>query len=320
MTDTPFPDLITPWRTYKDAQWRAFPCRSNRASALGGDCERQLVYSRTHWQEAQKPDFGLRVIFEEGDKHEEAVLADLRKAGLRILEQQVALEWREYQITGHLDAVVLHEGQAVPFDVKSMSPHIWGSIFPESGVFAWAQVAEGFGKKPWLRKCAAQVQLYGLMKNVDLGILVCIDKATGLLAQVNVPLDWDYAESLIQRAVRINEHVAAGTLPDRIPFHEETCPRCDFFHICLPDMVGRDPLIFLEDETVEEILHERSLVVAQAKEYDRLDKRAKDWAKARAEKKIQIGRFLVEKKPHGPNGTRVEVTEIMMEERDGATT
>src|SRR5437867_568445 len=71
------------------------------------------------------------------------------------------------------------------------------------------------------------------------------------LAQVTVKLDYDYAESLLRRAERINAHVEAGTLPERIPFNEEVCPRCPFYALCLPDFEGKDPIAFLEDETVE---------------------------------------------------------------------
>ena len=51
-TTTRCPDLLSPWKNYKATLHRQTPCHSNRASQLGADCERQLVYWRTRWEDA----------------------------------------------------------------------------------------------------------------------------------------------------------------------------------------------------------------------------------------------------------------------------
>ena len=305
-----FPDLITPWRAYKAGLYKQQPCNSNRASNLGSDCERELTYWRTIWQEAAPPSLDLQIIFGEGNKHEREILIELQRAGIRVIEQQTTLEWREYQITGHVDCVVVHDGAGIPVDIKTMSPNVFDMVFKRgSGVYVWDEVRDAFQRKPWLKKYLAQITLYCLMRNVDKGLFICLNKATGALAQVSVDLDYSYGEMLLRRAARINEHVRAGTLPDRIPFNESVCPRCAFYTLCLPDHVGKEPIAFLEDATVEALLDEREKAEAARKVFEDADERVKSYAKARPERMISIGRWTLEKKPHG-KGTRVDISSI----------
>jgi CRISPR/Cas system-associated exonuclease Cas4 (RecB family) len=237
------------------------------------------------------------------------VLKALQEAGVQIVEQQRAMEWKEHQIIGHVDAVAVIDGQSYPLDVKSMSAHIWDSIFTRGkGVYQWSEVGDRF-MRPWLRKYLGQVILYCLLKETEEGMLICKNKSTGALAQVNIPLDYSYAESLIQRADRINRHVSLGTLPDRIPWDDACCGKCKFLAICLPDRVGKDPLVFLEDSTVVEMLDSRARLEEAGREFKRIDEKVKDWAKARPETKIAIGPFLVEKKV-SPKMTRVEIVRV----------
>jgi hypothetical protein len=305
-----FPDLISRYYEYKSKGIKRYPCHTNRASSLGSACERELVYDRTSWEQAELHDVDLQVIFDEGNVHEAAVLKDLAEAGLRLVEQQSPLEWREYQITAHPDAVVVVDNLPVglPLDVKSMSPHIWDGIFRKGkGVYTWEEVGQHFTTKPWLRKYCAQITIYALLKNCEHGgILVCKNKGTGALAQVNIPLDLEYGEQLLKRAERINRHVQLGTLPDRIPWDEDVCGKCKYLSLCLPERVGKDPLVFLEDSTVEAMIDERARLEESGKEYDKIDTRFKEWAKARPETKILIGKYLVTKKATA-NRTTVKV-------------
>ena len=305
-----FPDLVRPVYDMHAARSKVSPCHTNRASSLGEDCERRLVYDRTAWQHAQPPSLELQLIFEQGNRAEGDVLRDLQEAGLQVLEQQVALEWPHFGITGHLDAIVVHEGEAIPLDVKTMSPNIWGSCFQRGGgVYEWSEVSESFASKSWMRKYLAQLTIYALLKNIDRAMLLCIDKSTGQLAQVNVRVDFEYAEFLLQRAERINGYVVHGTLPPRIEFSEDGCPRCPFYAHCLPDQQGKDPLAFLSDATIEKLLEEREVKKDPGQEFARLDDQAKAWAKAREEDRIAIGNFLVVKKIQ-KNGVRVNIERI----------
>jgi len=191
-----------------------------------------------------------------------------------------------------------------------MNPHIWTGLFKlGAGVYRWRDVALGFGSKPWLRKYLAQVTLYSLLKGSEKSLLLCLNKSTGELAQVDVPLDYDYAEEILRRAERVNAHVDAGTLPERIPFDDSVCPRCPFYALCLPSHIGRAPIAFLEDDEVEWLLEERAHHAEDALAYRKLDERVKAWAKARDEERMTVGRWLIVKRPFA-RGVRVDVSAI----------
>ena len=167
------------------------------------------------------------------------------------------------------------DGESRPLDVKSMAPHIWSAIFRDGmTVYDWTEVKDQFNKKPWLRKYLAQINLYCLMRASERGVLLCLNKTSGALAQVVVEIDYDYAESLLDRAERINKHVAEGTLPERIPFDDQVCPRCSFYGRCLPEQQNSDPIVFLEDSTVEQLLDERAEHAERARVFKRADVRA----------------------------------------------
>jgi CRISPR/Cas system-associated exonuclease Cas4 (RecB family) len=284
------------------------PQNSLRASSIGDPCDRRHVYSLTRALDQLPIEVGLQRVFDEGNIQERAVVRELQEAGIDVHEQQRALEWREYNITGSIDCVI-HPGNVV-CDIKSMSPHIWGSIFQRGpGVYQWSEVAEKFNSKPWLRKYRAQITIYLLMKDAEMGMLLCKDKSSGALAQVDIPLDYEYGEELLKRAERVNAHVKEGTIPERIQFDEEVCPSCAFYHICLPERVGKDPLVFLEDAKVVEVLDDLEVASQAGQIYLELKEKATSWAKAREENKISIGHWLVEKVPHG-NGVRVLFTRI----------
>ena len=87
------PDLISAWKAYKSSLYKNYPCVSNRVSRLGGDCERELVYWRTNWEEAARPFLPLQILLQEGEKHEREALLELQRAGIQVIEQQCSLEW-----------------------------------------------------------------------------------------------------------------------------------------------------------------------------------------------------------------------------------
>jgi CRISPR/Cas system-associated exonuclease Cas4 (RecB family) len=294
------PSLVKKYYDHATAQIKVWPCHSNRASSIGGDCERQLVYERTSWDQKTPHEVDLELIFREGRVHEEAVLRDLRAAGIEILEQQTALSWPEYQLTGHVDGVIVVDGKAVPIEIKSSSDHIWRSIaYRGRGVYAWHEVERAFQGKPWLRRYLAQLQVYMLCKNSDVAILLMKNKSTGALLQINVPLDYGYAESLIQRCERINAHVAAGTLPDRIPYGEDTCGECPFAHLCLPDMpAGKKAIAFVPDEEAAKKFDARAAAEDASQTFKDMDEWVKSWAWERYpdNDRIAVGHWLVEKK------------------------
>ena len=269
---------------------KSWPCHTNRASGIGHDCERHLTYTRTAWADRLLHDVDLERIFAEGRIQEQAVMAELAAAGIEVIEQQRPIDdlMARYQISGHMDGVINDNGTAIVLEIKSMSDPIWSSVARRgAGVYEWSDVAEAFQSKPWLRKYFAQMCIYMLGKNTERGVLLLKNKSTGALAQVNMVLDFAYAESLLQRAERINAHIAAGTLPERMAFDDLVCGRCDWRHLCLPDMPAV-AIAWLPDDAVAYMCCRREELDPARKEFADVDARVKAFAKAREEPRIVV--------------------------------
>jgi hypothetical protein len=109
---------------------KIFHHKSNRASALGHPCVRNLTYWRIPKYVALVPPYSpeLQVIFNEGNLHEKAVFQRLEEAGITILEQQRPFYWDKYDIAGSIDAKILFNGKVYPAEVKSISPYKWTKL------------------------------------------------------------------------------------------------------------------------------------------------------------------------------------------------
>lgn len=261
---------------------RQSPCHTNRASELGHPCDRYLVFLRTRWQEASLHSPELQLIFDEGLLHEQAGSRQLEAMGFPILEQQRDYEWKEYQITGHIDGKILISDVLRPYEFKSMSPWIWEKTQTLDDLHT--------AKQPWLRKYPAQVMLYTLLANASEALLILKNKLTGRLKDLLVPLDFTYAESLLKKAERVNAHVAAATTPAPIPWEEAICGTCRFGHICLPE-AKREALQFVAFPELEAKLRRRADLEAAKREYDTLDKEVKEVVKGQT--KVVVGDFLI---------------------------
>lgn len=257
--------------------YRVSAVRSNRAGVLGHPCLRYLTYLRTRWEEMMPPEPELLQIFREGRVHEQAVLDQLREAGYNVILQQYPFAYRErpeLMISGKIDgAILLRDRRTIPFDVKSFAPATWHQIEEHN------EMSVREHRHYWVRNAYAQLLLYDLMDNQEVGLLFCKNKATGQLKQVEVYLDFAYAETLLQKAAAVNRHVAAHTLPDRIPYSQAICGRCDAFAMCLPDEALRVGATLVDDPAFEAQLTRRAELEAAASEFKRLDEAIKERVK-----------------------------------------
>jgi CRISPR/Cas system-associated exonuclease Cas4 (RecB family) len=259
---------------------RRTPCKSNRASELGyavpqlQGCLRRGVYARTAWAMRELPEPATLLVFREGQNQEAMVMRDLAAAGVTVIEQQSSFEWAEYNITGHLDGVLLDQEtqKTYPLEVKSMAPHIYDTITE----FA------SFKEYAWTRAYMAQITLYMLLKNVDQGVFLLKNKSTGGLKQVNVGLDYELGEWCIAAAEEINAAVAAGTLPEKIG-DREACKRCPFKGHCLPEIAWGVPLAIKDDPDFEKRIARALELRPMAREYDSVWDLVRDEAKASME-------------------------------------
>lgn len=270
-------DMVQAVLDMKAKSIKRMPCHSNRASSLGyfvpelEGCLRRGVYERTRWQEKELHSAETQLIFDEGNSQEVLVLRDLAAAGVQVIEQQTMYEWKEHQISGHIDGKIIDNGEAIPLEIKSMNPNI----------FATMKTFEDMKRKPWTRAYMAQVMMYMLMQNVDRAVFVLKDKSNGSLRQIEVGLDYDLGEYCIRTAEAINEHVRADTLPDRIT-DRETCKRCPYKMVCLPDIDFGVPLKIVDDPEAEERITRTQELKEDSAEYTKLWKLVSSEAKAQA--------------------------------------
>lgn len=259
---------------------KQFPVNSNRASDLGHACVKYHVLNRTKWQERELHGPELQAIFDLGNAFEQIIIKDLEEAGIAVIEQQRPFEWKEYQITGHIDGKLMYDGKVYPFDAKSCSPYVFDYISDINSLKK--------GKYPYLRKYPTQLNLYLLMANMDEGVLVFKNKVTGALKEVWMNIDYELGEETLKRAEAINKHLADGTVPEGInnPFW---CDDCPYKHICLPEQQGVE--FEVDDSELADMLDRMEELKPYVSEHKELDELVKKMTEGRP--KILAGNWVV---------------------------
>ncbi|MEM5810151.1 MAG: hypothetical protein QW156_04665 [Candidatus Aenigmatarchaeota archaeon] len=258
---------------YINSRRKVIPCNSNRASMLGHPCLRHIVYWRTQWENALLPEVDLQYIFEEGREQEQAVLRLLQNAGIQVIEQQRSFEWKEYQITGQIDAKILLDNKAIPLEIKSMSPYNFNSIESFEDIKK--------SKKYYIQGYVTQMQVYLLLTNSEIGLLALKNKSSGKIKFIECELDYEFAESIIKKAETINEHIKNLTLPDRIEPDDEVCGTCPFRHICLPERKAEGQFEISEGEELYDKLLRWYELKPIVNEYNELDDEIKKFSEGK---------------------------------------
>jgi len=271
------PDFVTQIKEMIVKGDKRYPCYSNRASSIGyfvpelEGCLRRGVYERTNWQDKEAYNSNSLLRFKEGNSQETILLNDLSVSGIQVIEQQSSFVWEKYQISGHLDGVIVIDGKSVPIEIKSMAPNIFSGI----------KTLEDFKKKPWTKAYLAQIQIYMLFKNIDTAIFFLKDKSSGDLKQINVELDYEIAESCVKTAEIINNHVDTKTLPERIT-NIDKCKECPFKLLCLPGLNFGTELKIEQDTEFELKLDKYLSIASISSECEKLWEVIKNRAKASA--------------------------------------
>jgi CRISPR/Cas system-associated exonuclease Cas4 (RecB family) len=272
---------------YYESRLKVYPIHSNRASELGNKCLRYHVLSRTRWQEKTVHDATLEMIFALGNDFERIALRELDAAGVRVIEQQKPFSWPEYQITGHVDGLIEAEDKKYyPLEIKSTSPFMFDSIKTLHDLTR--------SRYPYMRKYPTQLNLYCLMAGIDKGVFLFKNKSTGAYKEIWMPLDYQLGEETLKRAEKINEHIKAGTTPERTA-DETWCERCAFLHICLPERIGDEVKVVDTDEAGLLINRIRE-IKPLASEYTGLTQRLKALLEDMRASKLLCGDYFIERR------------------------
>ena len=267
----PRPDISGDILTALASKRKTLPVHTNRASMLDDPCERRLVYWRTAWEKAQPVEVSLQGIFETGNELEpiiERILADVGRRSTprwRIIagQQGITDDFLRLDQMNDLLRATGEWGTLAVCDVKTCSPHVWNSLSDY----------ESLERYFWTRKWRGQLMNYALGMNQEACLLLAVNKTN--LYQVKpiwFSLDLEYAERLLQKAERVNTHVAAGTLPEQINQPDE-CSRCPFNQVCNPDLQASGNVRLCVNEELEDLLTRRAELETARKEFDRVDKR-----------------------------------------------
>lgn len=260
-----------------------YPQHVNRASNIGHPCPRYLTYCRTHWQEKRLHDVGLQRIFDLGNLFEQAVMEDLREAGLYVEEQQSTFYDERYKLSGHIDGKLPLNGRRYPIEIKSMSPFVWDKI---------SHWQDFLGQKsPYLRAYPYQMMTYLLLNSEEVGLMFLKNKVSGELKQLDIPLDYDLGETVLQKCETINAHVDAKTLPDRIEWEEPVCGQCSFLEPCYPGRDFGEGLRVVDDAELEAMLKKREELTKAFKDYQEVDATLK--AAVKEKTGLVIGDWLI---------------------------
>lgn len=270
-------------------QIRQYPCHINRASEIGHQCSRYLVYCRTHWEQRQIHDVGLEFIFEGGRYIEQLALRRLETAGFELSNQGRDFHDKKYSISGHVDAFIgkpRHTDGSpnaqFPLEIKGISPYDWDKIDSAEDML--------LSPKPWLKKYPGQLQMYLFLSEQPLGVFYIINKLTYRGKAIWLPLDYDYCEDLIKKAEQVNAHCANGTLPER-NLDADVCMKCPFRHICLPDLKNVEGITFIDNEDFERDLDRLNELKPAKSEYEKIDKRIKKLVEGKDN--LNVGDWLI---------------------------
>jgi len=266
----------------------------NRASEAAHPCELFLILSRTKNELRQMHDVVVQRIFEEGNFQEEAVLRTLRDAGLKIIEQQRAFDWKKCELSGHIDGMIAVDGQKIPLEIKSASPNSFYAI-KSAGPMDLIH-----SKYYWQRRYPAQILLYMLMSNSERGVLLFKNKVNGELKQIDFQLNDEtlaYCEEILKKLERVNasvkEILAGAEVPKPSHFMEEckTCPFRDTW--CFPNRDYGPGYEIATDNQLTHKLNRWAELAPMVQEYEQLDREIKELVKG---KNLVVGDFIIETK------------------------
>lgn len=264
---------------------KVYPCEHLRASNLGHPCERYLYMLIKHWDEQKPHDVGLQNIFDLGNTLEEHTIKNIREAGFEAFTPtQRAWRIEKPLITGREDIRIKDEnGELLPVEIKGLSPQEWERLNSVQDFFD--------SKKAYIKGYPAQLMVYMLYFEKEKGFFALTNKLTGETKFIEVPFDYDYAESLLQKAERVYKAIETDTPPepcDNISF----CENCPLAHVC--GECRRIPADIDLDEDLDALINRKNELAPAKKEYEDVDKEIKQRVGER--EKVITGQYLIERK------------------------
>lgn len=270
-----------------EEQIKVFPCNNLRASNIGHPCPRYLYLLIKHWDEQTPHGATLQSIFNLGNKIEEFAIQTLKDAGFEVVTPtgNFKIQLRNGIVTGREDVRIKDRetGELIPTEIKGLNAMDWEKL----------NCMEDFltSRKPHIRGYVAQLQVYLLKFEKPAGLFLLVNKQTGQLKFIDIPLDYDYAESVLSRGEYIYDCLAdktGNTIPDGCD-DMATCQNCSLSHICTAphNPVEAD----IDDGTIEEIIDRRESFREAKKHFEEADAELK--SALGSKQKVITGKYLI---------------------------
>lgn len=267
----------------KKAKIQIYPCHNLRASSLGHPCERYLYLSIKNWDEQKPHDVGLQCIFDLGNTLEDYTISSIKEAGFEIVTPAVR-RWKinNPYISGREDIRIKDDdGNLYPVEIKGISPYEFDKLNTIDDFFK--------SRRPYIRGYPAQLQVYMLHFEKEKGYFALTNKLTGETKFIEMPFDYDYAESLLQKAERIYKALKNNIPPDSCD-DISCCENCKLQHIC--GECRRIPTDIDLDDELDALIAKKQELAPSKKEYEQIDRQIKE--KVGDRKKVITGQYLIE--------------------------
>ena len=275
-------DINKALRESLEKQIKVYPCNNLRASNLGHPCERYLYLLLRHWDEQKPHDVGLQSIFNLGNSIEEYTIENIKRAGFEVITPTVR-SWKIEKplITGREDIRIKDEnGELLPVEIKGISPFEFDKL----------NTVEDFmkSKRSYIRGYPAQLQTYMYYFAKEKGFFALTNKLTGETKFIEMPFDYEYAESLLQKAERIYKALETEQPPEACD-DISVCESCSLAHVC--GECRRIPTDIDLDEELDALIDRKNELAAAKKEYEQVDKEIK--ARVGERDKVITGQYLI---------------------------
>lgn len=261
---------------------KVYPCNNLRASNLGHPCERYLYLLIKHWDEQKPHDVGLQAIFDLGNTIEEHTIKNIQEAGYEVITP-TQRSWKidKPLITGREDIRIKDEnGELLPVEIKGLSPVEYDKLNSVEDFFR--------SKRHYVRAYPAQLQVYMYYFAKEKGFFALTNKLTGQTKFIEMPFDYEYADSLLKKAERIYAALEAETPPDSCE-DVSVCEKCSLQHIC--GQVKRVPADIELDDELENLINRKQELATAKREYEEVDKEIK--ARVGEREKVITGSYLI---------------------------
>lgn len=272
----------------KKEKIKVYPCNNLRASNLGHQCERYLYLLIKQWNEQKPHDVGLQSIFDLGNTIEEHTIKNIKEAGYEVITP-TQRSWKidKPLITGREDIRIKdpETGELLPVEIKGLSPIEYDKLNTVDDFFK--------SKKHYIRAYPAQLQIYMYYFGKEKGFFALTNKLTGQTKFIEMPFDYEYAESLLQKAERIYKALETETPPDSCD-DVSVCENCSLQHVC--GQVKRVPTDIELDDDLENLINRKQELQPFYTEYNEVNDSIK--AAVGEREKIITGTYLVTRKSY----------------------